>query len=299
MSLTVTTAARSVTLTTVARVKTELDISVSTHDTILDTFVRQASDMAEKFCQRIFARQAYTEVSPSFGGPYQTLRQAPVVALSSSSFDGEAMTDVSISESREGLLYRQDGFDWSAQRYTGILASGRWLDQGMPIPLSEERLWSFSYTAGFIVPAQNLLSVATVSADATDDSFNDSASGFPALLKAGDIIETSGFSNSANNGRFIVTGTPTTAKILAEAALTTEGASAGRTVLVSNLPGDVERGCIEIVKSLYSLRSTAGSIVEKQAGPMRVRYSEQAGPGEIGLPPSAIGSLRPWVRRVA
>ncbi len=299
MGLTVTTPAKTVLLSTVARVKAEFGISGSSDDALLDVFVRQGTDAVEKFCNRVFARQKYPETAPAFGGPYFMTRQAPVVELTSTARLGETLTDVSVEDVAQGLLYRQDGFDWTAQRYSGLLAAGGWLDQGMPIPLSEEPNYTLVYTAGFIVPAQNLLSVATVSVDTSDDSFNDSASGFPALLKAGDIIETSGFTNAANNGRFKVLGTPTTAKIVVEANLTTEIAAAGRTVLVSTLPGDVERGCIEVVKSLWAKRSVDGSIVQRTAGPMSIRHSEGMASEQLGIPPSAVGLLHSYVRRTA
>jgi hypothetical protein len=273
-----------------------MGISVSTHDTILDTFIRQATDAAERYCHRIFSRQRYYEIGPAYGGPYRSLTQAPAIVLHGVIRLGETITDVSVNDAAKGLLYRQNGFDWTAQRFDGLLGIGHWLDHGIPVALTEEPNWAFDYTAGFLVPADNLVSVSTVSVSAVDNSFNDSANGFPALLKAGDIIEGVGFSNAANNGRFVVTGTPTTSKITVDAALTNENAAAGRSLLLSNLPGDVERGAIEIVKSLFALRSTAGSIVEKAGGSMRIRYSE--GQGDLGLPPTAIGYLNGWVRTV-
>lgn len=299
MGLTVTTPSVTRLLTTVARVKTELGITSSSDDSFLDSAVRQSGDMAETFCGRIFPRQKYTETAASYGGPFLPLAQAPVVSLTSSAFDGDTFTDISVSDVVQGLLYRESGFQWTAQRYSGLLATGSFFSGGIPVNLSEERLWSFVYFGGYIVPTQNLLSVTTVSVDDADNSFNDSASGFPSMLKSGDIIETSGFTNAANNGRFVVSGTPTTAKIVVVATLVDENAAAGRTVLVSNLPGDVERGVIEIVKSIYAKRSVDGSIIERQAGPLRIRHSEGSATEALGIPPSAVGLLRPWIRSVA
>ena len=298
MGLTVTTPASVLQLTTLDRVMAEIGVA-QTDDAkrdLFEEFIRQATDIAQRFCNRIFARQKYTETAPAFGGPYLTTRQAPVAEITSATVRGEVVTDVTIEDAAAGFLYRQAGFDWTAQRYGGLLSVGGWLDQGMPIPGSEEPNWSIVYTAGFILPPQDLAGMTTISASSTDSSFNDSDSEFPALLKAGDIIETSGFTNSANNGRFVVSGTPTTAKIVVTATLVTEVAAGNHTVRVSNLPRDVERGCIEIVKSLYALRATDSSIVEKSAGPMRLRYSEGRAQEQLGLPPSAIGLLRAWVR---
>lgn len=298
MSLTVSTPTQTRLLTTVARVKTEIGISASTDDDFLDSCVRHATDMVEKYCNRIFHRQTYSENSPSFGGPHFLLRQAPVAGtLGTVSYDGDTITDVELIDKAKGLLYREAGFGWTAQSYAGLEYREFWMENGRPISGSEEHLWTFAYTAGFIVPPQDRLSVATISADATTDSFSDSASLFPALLKSGDIIETSGFSNSANNGRFLVTGTPTVSNIVVDGALTTETAAAGRTLRVANLPGDVERGAIEIVKSLYAKRSVDGSISSRSAGPLSISYFSQMA-AAAGMPLTAAALLKPWIRRV-
>lgn len=300
MGLTVTTPAPTVLLTTVDRVKAEMGVpTTSANDGLLLTFVKQAGAMAEKYCQRVFPRQVYSEVVGAHGGPHLVVSQAPVVALGTISYSGDTLTDVTIEDAAAGLLYRQSGFFWTAQRYgRGGLGSGLFMDQGMPIPLSEEPDYTIAYTAGFVTRDQDLCAKSTLSSSSTDDSFNDSASGFPSLLKSGDIIETSGFATAANNGRFVVSGTPTTAKVIVTSTLVTDAVGGTRTILFSTLPGDVERGIIEITKSLYAQRATDSMLIEKQAGPMRLRYSENRGTGNIGLPPTAAALLRPWVRRM-
>lgn len=298
MSLAATTIAPKALLTTLARVKAALELTSTADDVFLTDKVRAASDAISAFCRRIFPRQVYQEVAGAQGGIEFLCAQAPVVALGTVSFDGTVLTDVTIQDAEVGTIYRKGGFDWTAQRFAGLGASMRGLDFGTPLPLQEEPLWTVDYTAGFIMPGQNLISVATVSVALADQSFNDSASGFPALLKAGDVIETSGFDNAANNGRFLVSGTPTAAKIVVTGgALVLEAAAAGRTVLVQSLPSDVEQATIETVVSMYANRATDGNIVEKQAGLMRLRYSEQgANQQHVGLPGVAASRLRRWLR---
>ena len=76
---------------------------------------------------------------------------------------------------------------------------------------------------------------STISADTTDDSFNDSASGFSTTdFGVGDLIQVSGFSNSANNKTYSsshrITAI-TSAKItVAGSNLTTESAGASITI---------------------------------------------------------------------
>lgn len=297
MGLALTTPADTVLLTTVAQAKAEIGITISTHDAILSEFIKHAGAMADKYCHRVFMRQKYTETVGAFGTPYFVLRQAPVVVLHSTTYKGDTLTDVSIDDADTGTLYRRQGFFWTAQASAvGGLGSGLFLSRGMPIPLTEEPDYVFVHTSGFLTRAHDLCAKDTISASATDDSFNDSVSGFPPLIQAGDIIDASGWTNAANNGRHVIEGTPTTAKIVVGTTLVTEAAAANRTVLFSTLPGDVERGILEIVKSLYAQRATDSMLIEKQAGPMRLRYSENRGSGQIGLPPTAAALLSPWIR---
>lgn len=298
MSLAVTTVAPTALLSTLTRVKTALQVTSAADDVFLTDKLRAASDAVSAYCQRLFQRQVYREVAGAMGGIEFLCAQAPVVALAAVTFDGTVLTDVTIEDADVGTIYRRRGFDWTAQRFAGLGASLRGLDFGTPLPLQEEPLWTVDYTAGFILPGQNLISVGTVSVVASDQSFNDSAAGFPALLKAGDVIEASGFTNAVNNGRFLVSGAPTAAKIVvAGAALVDESAGAGRTLLVQTLPSDVEQAAIETTVSMYANRATDGNIVEKQAGLMRLRYSEQgANVAHVGLPGVAASRLRRWMR---
>lgn len=72
----------------------------------------------------------------------------------------------------------------------------------------------------------------TISADTTDDSFNDSANLFP-MLYAGAKLFVSGFTNAPNNGVFTVL-TRTAGKITVSANLTTEVAGASVTIVSRN-----------------------------------------------------------------
>lgn len=76
----------------------------------------------------------------------------------------------------------------------------------------------------------NEVDTDTVSASSTDNSFNDSGSGFPAL-SAGDLIQVAGFTDSANNGEFRVVSR-TAAKVIVtdDTTLVTEAAGDDVTV---------------------------------------------------------------------
>ena len=305
MSLTITTPAPSRLLTTVQRVKDLIPVTVSTDDALILDLIRRASDAIDSYCNREFARQVYVQLDGAYGGIGFLCAESPVIVLGTVTFNGNPVTDVTIQEAGQGLLYRRLGFDWTAQTFPGLTATGwnqfggGFLNFGNPIPLQEEPLWSVAFTAGFILPSQNILDSATVSAAAADNSFNDSASLFPPLSKAGDIVETSGWTTAGNNGRWTIVSA-TTSKIVVSGGvtLTTEAAGAGtRDILFQTLPYDVEQACLETVKSAYSSRGTDSAIVEKQMGVARLRYSESGGGADgFGLPPIATALLRRWTR---
>lgn len=299
MSLSTTTIAATTRLTTVAMV--ESLIGATSDDSLLADLIDQASAAVVGYCHRPFAREVYSESLPGFGDIRLQLARTPVLAVSSIvDQDGNVITDYSIADAERGWLYRRGGWSWSVQAYAGLSGGGGFMDFGSPLARQEEPHYTVAYTAGYLLPGTNLVGVSTIAAAAADNSFNDSASGFSTQLRAGDVIEASGFTNAANNGRFVVTGTPTAAKITVSAALTTEAAGSARTVKLQTLPADVEKACIEAVKAWYLERRDNSNVEEKQVGPMRVRYGARGG-GTIfsdpqGLPSICVGLLRPWVR---
>ncbi len=301
--LTVTTPAPSLNLTTLAHLKTSLDVASSStgEDARMNDAIGRASASIDAYCHRTFARQTYTELGSAFGGIEFQAKQAPVVTLGTVTFDSNTLTDVSIGDRDQGVLYRQNGFQWTAQSWTGRGGGGRLWDMGIPISGQEEPLWSVGYTAGFILPGYDVTS-GKLKVLATDDSFNDTSSGFLAIyafLKAGDIVQASGFTNTPNNARHVITGTPTSVKIATTSALTAEATSTGRTVSPQTLPLDVEQAALETAKSYYQQRKTDSAVVEKQMGMARLRYSERGGgAGDPGIPPRAAGLLRRWVRAI-
>jgi hypothetical protein len=301
MPVTVTTIAAKRALTTKGHVKDELGLSGSTYDDLLDALIDKASAAIESYCNRIFARQVYSETCPGFGDTELQLSRSPVITVSSVLEDGTAITDYSLGDKSQSFLYRENGWSWTSQYFLGLSGRQQWPMFGTPAPRRLEPTYTVAYTAGYILPSQSVDSQTTISAANGDSSFNDSGSGFPALLKAGDVVVVSGMANAANNGRFLVTGTPTVAKIVVDATLTTE--AAGQTVTVS-FPGhsdvreflDIEKAAIETVKTWYFGRRSDPSIQEKQVSGMRVRYAGQEEVKMLGLPATVVGLLRPWVR---
>jgi len=298
MALSVTTPAQTTRLTTVAAVQAELGLSAGTDDALILRMIDRASSAIVNYCRRPFAREALTETCGGFGGITLQLARTPVVALGTVSRETNLITDATVSDADKGWLYRRAGWVWTDQTYSGLSGGGAWMDWGTPLPRQEEPQFSVAYTAGYILPEQSRVGTASISASDADNSFNDADSRFPSLLKAGDVVVVDG---GVNAGRHIVSGTPTTAKIIVTSTLTTEAAHQGVDIRFE-APAqcrpfrDVEAACIEAVKSAYINRRDDPSIVEKQAGPMRLRYSEQQDSLGLGIPSVCVGLLRPWVR---
>lgn len=308
MTLSVSTIARDTRLTTVAAVQAELGIS--TDRDLLDSLIASASAAISAYCHRPFAREAYAETLPGYGDLRAQLARTPVIAVASVTLFGQVVTDYVIEDANRGWLsarsfsgtgqtWARSAWPWSAQTYAGLSGDGAYLNRGQPMDRQEEPVIAVAYTAGYILPSATVLA-ATISAAAADNSFNDSGSGFPSNLVAGDVVEVSGFATPANNGRFLVVSA-TTAKIVISGTLTLEAATPG--VMVKFRPpahvrafDDVEKAAIETVKAWFQGRTDDSSIVEKSAGPMRLRYSETRSSEGSALPPVCVGLLRPWVR---
>lgn len=297
MGITVSTPASTRRLT---RAQTVIDELGGGDLQTIERLIDQASAAIVRHCRREFARAAVVEVVPGNDLLEIQLSRTPIAKVTSVSIDGSTITDYSIGDREEGTLYRRDGWDWTAQRTPGFAGHQRFPGFGQALVNREEPLISSSYTGGYLLPSQYLVNATTLSALASDDSFNDSASGFPPLLVAGDILVVSGFSIAANNGRFVVTGTPTRSKVTVSGDLTDETASpaAARTITFDppdECPSlhDVEKACIETVKD-YFLSKGGRQLTARTVSTI----SEQFQTGDASLPPLAAALLRPWVRTV-
>jgi hypothetical protein len=135
----------------------------------------------------------------------------------------------------------------------------------------------------------------TISASTTDDSFNDSASGFSGL-KAGDKIVVLGFTESDNNGIFTVVSM-TGAKIVVEENLVTEVAGDNITifaVVIRGPNGEVARPQQDLIKdgdmehsdrSYWPDMTEVGTVTKDTGSPyegaqnLKVMYLATANPG--------------------
>lgn len=145
MALTVTTPADSNHLTTLEVVVDELGLTNDDDHQLLEEMIQQASDAAESYCARVFAKQTYQETVRANGGPHLLLAQWPVVSVSQILNDGSPVTDFTLQEPEEGILYRKKGWGWSTRFAQGSLSP---LSPN-PYPNSEEATYTVDYIAGY------------------------------------------------------------------------------------------------------------------------------------------------------
>jgi hypothetical protein len=298
VGLTVTAAARSLRLAHPARLRGELGLA-SSDDAALAVLIDRASDAIVDLC-RPFARQTYVETVAGYGSIHLQLARAPVVAVASVLAGGLAITDYEVQFRDRAWLYRERGWDWTVQSAPGLTGWQRDPGPGSPVPRSEVPHFTVTYTAGYVLPGQYLVDVATVSAAAADNSFNDSASGFPSSLVAGDTVSASGFTSGANNGRFVIVSATAAKIVVSGALLTTEAAAASRSLSFGpsaecRSPGGIEQAAMLTAKAWYLSLGDDPRAIEKALGSARVRLAEGQQSG--ALPLEALALLRPWASR--
>jgi hypothetical protein len=272
---------------------------------IIERLIDAITAAIEGWCEvKSFAREAFYETLKGYGELTVNVERRPIVALGTVTIDSNVVTDVTIENADEGELYRKAGFGWTAQHGFSLTGGQTWPAFGQPMAGMEEPLIGVEGTGGLIMPEQFLLDVDTVSVVAADKSFNDSAGRFPKLLKAGDLVLTSGFTDPANNGRFIVAASPapTPSKICVTDTLVNEAAGSPRTVKFDapahcrSIDGLIRAANIA-VKAAYLTNADDPEVIERQVGQLRTRKSEGFNVDPLlPLQGEAIGYLRPWKR---
>lgn len=150
--LTTTTPAAARELTLLATVKDELGLTGNnTYDTLLTSLIQAASAAIEDHCQRVFAKQTYTETVAGFGSTSLLLSMVPVLAVTSITGPNGELVDATsyvIEDPEAGIIWRNSGWVWTAQEAQGI--------SRLPVPGSEQRDYSVVYQAGYLLPDQVL-----------------------------------------------------------------------------------------------------------------------------------------------
>lgn len=233
-------------ITTLSRVKEEMGIAETSQDALLSRIISEASDLVYQILGREVYRAQWTE---KFIGNsrYETLlSRYPVASIESVSYGGSAQTlsEFAISSHRTGCIHSVNGF-----------ATGG----------SDPNEWVVTYTAGYFLPGDDIVAT-TISAASADDSYSDSGSGFPTLLRPGDTISVSGFVDAADNGMKTVT-TAAAAKIVVGQTLVLEAAGPSVTLKLESIGlTPFSRVVTGIVSSLYLNRKRDGSLKSLKVG---------------------------------
>lgn len=136
--VTVTSAAASFDLTTLATAKAEMGITGTAQDANIARWIRQASDAIAAHCDRVFGEET---VSESFRlmtcFDVLALARRPVSDIDSVTVDGTALdADEYEVDATAGLLYRLNGDDermaWSAGKVVVVYTAGYALLDSLP-----------------------------------------------------------------------------------------------------------------------------------------------------------------------
>jgi len=129
-------------LTTVARLKAFLGITVATHDTILERLINMASDFISNYCNTVFQEAIYTnEIYDGTGSLNLVLEKAPI--STTASFQIEERTGKSSWSSIDNSSYyidyvtgivhsRGSGFIDMPQKYRATYTAGYAFDNFTP-----------------------------------------------------------------------------------------------------------------------------------------------------------------------
>lgn len=273
--ITIVTPARYIALTTLAQVKGDLELTDvnATRDAWLEGRIEDASRAISEELDRPLVRQ---EVSEKFGGLGRTeivLEMTPIAQLTELVHRDNGPVDlaletIQITDADAGLVWREIG--WPDDSPVRV-----WL-QPETVPQQGRRPWTMKYLGGWLTRNDDVLASGV---DVAGQVFTLPSGSVTPLVAPGDVISTRGFSESANNGRFVVTAR-TELSISVDADLAAETAGAAAVIAVRNLPSELERLTIETVKSWYHARRRDPSIVGERLGDWSATYGG-GGAGEV------------------
>lgn len=119
MAITVTAPPTTTKLIALADLKTILGITDGANDALLGNIIQRGSDVIARFCNRVFAQRTVIETLPGPGGQLLKLKFAPVVTLTSITFDGETVDSntYTLTEPDAGMVYRATGWFYTGHSY--------------------------------------------------------------------------------------------------------------------------------------------------------------------------------------
>lgn len=136
-------------LATLDDVKSELGLSDSSADTLLERYILAATGAITAYCNRTFhCESGIAESVAGYGEPFLALSRRPIVALSSIAYDGTAIdsNNYSLHDASAGLVHSDSGWAWTASEVAGL--------SYQKVAGTEERKYSVTYTGGYVTAQQ-------------------------------------------------------------------------------------------------------------------------------------------------
>jgi hypothetical protein len=155
MPITVVTPPSATALTTLATVKDELGITDSSQDARLTRLIAQASSAIEEYCDRLFGVQVVDETLSWNERARLVLSVAPIVEISSVTFDGTALdaAEWELESRGAGLIFLRSGIGFGR-----VLVSNEVHVPGITRDARGEegrKLWTVRYTGGWWLPSMS------------------------------------------------------------------------------------------------------------------------------------------------
>lgn len=145
MSITVSSSAATTKLTTLDRVKRDLNTTAIADDKLLDDLIQHASDYIVSYTGRKFAKETVVEKLPASGGAHMLLSRTPVVSITGVSHDGTTISSTSyvLEDEKAGLIFRETGWADTAIYVSEITRR--------PSRFGRKD-WQFTYIGGYDLP---------------------------------------------------------------------------------------------------------------------------------------------------
>ena len=131
-------------LTTLETVKSDLGIANTEFDAFLTRKIKAVSEKIERFCNRKFREQEYTEIRKGNYSRNLVLTYYPIINVEYVKVNDSDIEDYEIFE-REGILYRKNGL-WSPESLKVGISND---------PLTENYNIEVKYTAGYVLPGED------------------------------------------------------------------------------------------------------------------------------------------------
>ncbi len=282
-------------LTTLATVNSELDLTTgqnTSRDQYLRDRIQEASDEIVRVANKRLARARVMEPIDGSGSTEALLELTPLVQVDSVTLLGDEQTqdardddaddyaNFRVDDPEAGIIVTDSG--WYNSRPVGI-----WLDK-YEMNQTGRRDLRAKYWGGYLLPSDNV-AASGITLDAATKKIALPAGFKVPLLCSGERVTLRGFATTSNNDAFTVVARSATDITVAESLTDEVGPSAGM-LIVSTLPGDWERYCLQAVKSAYLSKKRDPKLLMEHLADWGATYDagRAAGTDVTGILPSEV-----------